>query len=297
MKQKYIERNFKPESLALISTINEICEDYRRQGFTLTVRQLYYQLVARNIIANNERSYKNTTSLVNDARLAGFVDWDAIEDRTREFMSRPHWDDAEHFLKNTAPMYFTDKWKTQDYRVFVIVEKEALVGVLERICRTYDVPLLAARGYPSVSVLREFAIDKIIPHSRKQLVHILHLGDHDPSGIDMTRDLTDRLNLLTGGGDLRFSLDRIALNMNQIEENNCPPNPAKLTDSRSTDYVKKFGSDSWELDALEPSYIVNLVEEHIRYRIDFNEWNIINNHIDDTREKLIELADNFRGGE
>lgn len=182
MKQAYIEHNFKPASLALIETIDEICADYRRQGFVLTVRQLYYQLVARNIIPNTERSYKNTTSLVNDARLAGHIDWDAIEDRTREFISRPRWGDAKDFLGVVMPQYHSDLWEGQENRVFVVVEKEALAGVLEGICREYDVPLLAARGYPSVSVLREFARDDILRYSSAQDVKILHLGDHDPSG-------------------------------------------------------------------------------------------------------------------
>lgn len=296
VKHQYISKNFQPASVALIEYINRICDDYDRQGFTLTVRQLYYQLVARNIIPNNERSYKNTTSLVNDARLAGHIDWDAIEDRTRAFESQPHWRDGKHFMQSVAPQYHADLWLNQSCRVFCIVEKEALVGVLSRICETYDVPLLAARGYPSVSVLREFAIDRIIPHSRHQSIEILHLGDHDPSGIDMTRDLIDRLELLTGGLDgqtRRFSLRRLALNMAQIEENNCPPNPAKLTDSRSNSYLKKYGNESWELDALEPQYLVNLVEQNINHFIDRHDWEARHEENAATRKTLVDLADTF----
>lgn len=292
MKQQYIERNFKPESVKLIHTINAICVSYQRQGFTLTVRQLYYQLVARNIIPNNERSYKNTTALVNDARLAGLVDWDAIEDRTRSFIRRPRWGDGRDFLESVVPQYHSDPWTGQEHRVFVIVEKEALVGVLEGICNRYDVPLLAARGYPSVSVLREFAEDEIIPREGDQHIQILHLGDHDPSGIDMSRDLVDRLQLLCGG-DWAFDLDRIALNMDQIEENDCPPNPAKLTDSRSDGYVTKFGTDSWELDALEPSYIVNLAERHIESYLDLDVWDARMSEIDGIRERLVAAAKDF----
>lgn len=299
MRQQYISKNFKPSSVALIDYINRICNDYARQGFTLTVRQLYYQLVARNIIPNNERSYKNTTSLVNDARLAGHIDWDAIEDRTRAFETRPHWEGGKYFMESVAPQYHADLWAGQPCRVFCIVEKEALVGVLSRICRDYDVPLLAARGYPSVSVLREFAIDSIIPHSREQDIKILHLGDHDPSGIDMTRDLVERLELLSGAGEYgqRFELHRLALNMEQIEENNCPPNPAKLTDSRATGYLRKFGNESWELDALEPQYLVSLVERNICTYIEGRIWEAREEEINATREKLIELADTFESGD
>lgn len=292
MKQQYIDRNFQPASLALIETINTICANYQRQGFTLTVRQLYYQLVARNIVPNTERSYKNTTALVNDARLAGLVDWDAIEDRTRSFISRPRWRNGKHFMESVAPQYHADPWEGQNSRVFCIVEKEALVGVLERVCNEFDVPLLAARGYPSVSVLREFAEDEILQWHPDQFVHILHLGDHDPSGIDMTRDLVDRLELLCGG-KYHFDLNRIALNMDQIEENDCPPNPAKLTDSRSDGYVDRYGTVSWELDALEPAYLVDLVRREISDRIDSDIWVSRAAITSEIRRRLILTAEDF----
>lgn len=297
MKQMYLSRNFNKESKALIAVIDRICGDYMAQGFVLTVRQLYYQLVARNIIPNNERSYKNTTSLVNDARLAGLIDWSAIEDRTRSFEDRAHWDDAATFMDEVTPQFYVDMWAKQDERVFVIVEKEALAGVLQKVCHENDVPLLAARGYPSVSVLREFAIQRIIPRAREgQRIHILHLGDHDPSGIDMTRDLEDRLNMLTFHRNT-FTLERIALTMDQIEENDCPPNPAKLSDARSTGYVEKFGESSWELDALEPKQLVLLVEDKIGEHRDPDLWDTTDTYVEETRTKLIAIADKFREDE
>lgn len=292
MKQAYITRRFSADSLALINTIDDVCVDYAQQGFVLTVRQLYYQLVSRNIIPNTERSYKNTTSLVNDARLAGHIDWDAIEDRTRAFVSNSHWRNGQSFMNQVAPQFYADMWDTQDTRVFCIVEKEALSGVLAGVCEQYDVPLLAARGYPSVSVLRDFVQTRLLRHGYKQNVTVLHLGDHDPSGIDMTRDLVDRLELLCEG-NIQFDLQRIALNMPQVEENSCPPNPAKITDSRAKEYIARYGRQSWELDALEPAYLVNLLTEHIRARIDRTLWDERENFIADTRDRLIALADTF----
>ena len=293
MKQVYVERDFKPASLDLIYQIDDICNNYARQRFILTVRQLYYQLVARNIIPNTERSYKNTTSLVNDARLAGLIDWNIIEDRTRTFKSRPHWEDGKEFITQVAPQFFADMWEDQAVRPFVIVEKEALAGVLEGVCRQYDVPMLAARGYPSVSVLREFALDRMMVASDAgQDIVILHLGDHDPSGIDMSRDLEDRLKLLTEH-NVVFDLRRIALNMDQIKENRCPPNPAKITDSRAKEYIKNFGRESWELDALEPRYLVDLVTTHLNNLTDDGPWLARQSMIESTRAKLIGAANLF----
>lgn len=292
----YIERRFSAESLALIATMNGIIDDYTAQGFRLTVRQLYYQLVARDVIPNNERSYKRTTSLVNDARLAGEMDWEAIEDRTREFIRRPRWSSGRDILGAVAQQFHMDMWEGQPSRVFVLVEKEALAGVLEPTCNKYDVPLLAARGYPSVTVLREFVERDILPavFDKDQDVLILHLGDHDPSGIDMTRDLDDRLGLLSRDGIERVEIRRIALNMPQIEEQKPPPNPAKTTDARFESYRRKFGDESWELDALEPAYLARLIERQIKSRIDDDAWAIAEQKIAATKGRLDRMAKRWR---
>lgn len=289
MKQQYKEKSFRGDSLAMITMMNSIIRDYVGQGFRLTVRQLYYQLVARDLIPNTEQSYKRITGLVNDARIAGLMDWDAIEDRTRDFVRRSHWDSPASIVNACVSSYFEDMWSTQNTRVFVIVEKEALVGVLEGVCHSYDVPLLAARGYPSGTVLREFAHSDLIPAlDAGQECLILHLGDHDPSGIDMSRDLNERIAMFaetTDDPDL-VMLKRIALNMPQIEEIKPPENPAKSTDARFNDYRKKYGSSSWELDALSPKYLANLISGEIEAVIDQEEWDLAKERIEEGKGKL-----------
>lgn len=295
MKQKYVDISFRGESLRLIEVMNRIVDDYVAQGYRLTVRQLYYQLVARAIIENTERSYKRTTSLVNDARMAGLMDWDAIEDRTRSFIRRSRWDSGKQILTSCAHQFHMDMWDNQDNRVFCIVEKEALAGVLEPVCRKWDVPLLAARGYPSGTVLREFAQDDLIDAvDRGQEIIILHLGDHDPSGIDMTRDLTERIQLFT---DNFVDLKRIALTMEQIEEQRPPPNPAKSTDSRFEDYRRKFGNESWELDALKPQYLSDLVQRHIEDFVDTDSWEDKQHEISIIKDRMMEVANEFSNGD
>jgi|SRR5882757_1678431 len=288
MKQFYVDRKFRADSLALIKMMSGVLEDYRRQGFVLTLRQLYYQLVSRNVVPNTERSYKNVGSLLNDARLAGLLDWDMIEDRTRSFIDRSKWADGSEILQSVAAQFHADLWEGQERRVFLIVEKEALVGVFENICEEYDIPLLAARGYPSVSVVREFAMTRL---RRSDSALILHFGDHDPSGIDMTRDLTDRIDLFNSSVDVE--LRRIALNMEQIEEHQPPPNPAKVTDSRFTEYARLHGTESWELDALTPQLLVGLVEEHVRPEIDEEVWEERKEFIDNTKAKLLTMANTW----
>lgn len=288
-REKFVDIRFKTASLKMIATMNAIINEYLAGGYVLTVRQLYYQLVARGIIENSLRSYKNLASLVNDARLAGELDWNAIEDRTRDFIRRPHWTSGSDILHGCAQQFHMDMWEHQDRRVFVVVEKEALVGVLERVCRKFDVPLMAARGYPSASVLYDYAKRDLGGEGFNAL--ILHLGDHDPSGIDMSRDLIDRISLFTYGGD--FELRRIALNMDQVEEQNPPPNPAKTSDARFEGYMEKYGDESWELDALPPDYLVNLVTEHIEGEIDEDLWAEREAEIEDVKARILTVAEKF----
>ncbi|MEX6119124.1 hypothetical protein AB6G31_16120 [Providencia hangzhouensis] len=294
MKQKYIEKRFSAESCNLIHVINDIVDDYQAEGYTLTTRQVYYQLVARDIIENTLNSYKRIAGLINDGKLAGAIDWDALEDRTREFKTRAHWDDPADIIMASANQYHEDLWENQEHRVFVIIEKEALVGVLEKLCHRYDVPLLAARGYPSGTVLREFAQNHLLPNmTRSVFCKILHLGDHDPSGIDMTRDLKDRLDMFSEIYSGSIHVHRIALNMNQIEEIKPPENPAKSTDARFAGYRALYGTSSWELDALTPSYLNNLVEDHIKNYIDEFHWEQKVEKISKIQKRIKNFADEF----
>ena len=291
--QEYKSINFKAATYKLIAVINSIIEEYQASGDVMTVRQLYYQLVARDMIENTEKSYKRITGVVNDGKMAGMIDWDAIEDRTRAFIRRSRWDSGKQILDGCAKQFHMDMWKGQDVRVFCMVEKEALAGVLERVCNEYDVPLLAARGYPSGTVLREFVEQDVLPYVENQKIRILHLGDHDPSGLDMTRDLIERINCFAEEDQYDISLTRIALNMQQIDEQKPPPNPAKQTDARFKEYEKEFGDESWELDALTPRFLRELVKVHIENEIDWGPWTQRKNQIVSVKSRIRKVAEEF----
>jgi hypothetical protein len=225
--------------------------------------------------------------------MAGIIDWDMIEDRTREFVRNSHWTSPGHIVRAVAQQYDQDRWEDQDHRVFLIVEKEALVSVFEKVCAKWDVPLLAARGYPSISVLREFAETDIAPAMENgQDCVLLHFGDHDPSGIDMSRDLVDRLaDFLNNEQGDGWNLRRCALNMDQIRSQKPPANPAKKTDKRFELYYKKFNThSSWELDALSPSFLSNLAEENITEFVDDNKWGDTAETVHLARERLAKVA-------
>ena len=265
----YVEKRFRSDSLALIDKINAVIEEYEAQGYSLTLRQCYYQLVARGIIPNNERSYKNTGNLINDARLAGLIDWYAIEDRTRNLKRLSYWDNPKSIIESASHQYRKDIWENQEYYVEVWVEKEALANVVGRVANELDVPYFCCRGYVSQSEMWSASQRFISKQEEDKYCVIIHLGDHDPSGIDMSRDIEERL-MLFGVDPSMFLFRRIALNMDQIETFNPPPNPAKLTDSRCGKYISKFGYESWELDALEPKVIHDLITSNVTEFWDFD---------------------------
>lgn len=250
---------------------NAICEEYRGQGYDLTLRQLYYQFVARGMIENSLKSYKRLGDIVNRGRLAGMLDWAYIVDRTRNLKGTSHWDSPSQIIDGVAYSYRIDKWERQPRRVEVWVEKEALAGVIAKTARRHDVDYFACRGYVSQSELWRASMRLKRYSDAGQAVTVLHLGDHDPSGIDMTRDIEDRKDLFTYV-DTNIEIRRIALNMDQVKQYNPPPNPAKLTDSRAMGYIEEFGASSWELDALDPKVLDALISKHINELRDDTIW-------------------------
>lgn len=291
-KITYETKNFNSRTLEAIHQAEDIIQEYQAQGYSLTLRQLYYQFVARALIANTERDYKRLGNIISDARRAGMIDWDSIEDRTRFIRTISSWDDPRDILDSARDSYHKDLWKTQDKRFEVWIEKDALIGVIEPICRELDLPHFSCRGYVSDSEMWHAAM-RLLRHVRNgQDVIVLHLGDHDPSGIDMTRDITDRLNLFSffkGGIEVR----RIALTMEQIEEVNPPPNPAKVTDSRYERYSAEFGEESWELDALEPSYIADLIQNAVFEERDIDRWEEAHKEQEEERRQIQDVIDRW----
>ena len=287
MTEAFIDKKFANSSLRIIEQANAIIAEYAGQGFRLTLRQLYYQFVARDVIANTQRSYKRLGNIISEARLAGLVDWDAIEDRTRNLETNPHWHNPASIIAAAADSFRLDKWATQDYRVEVWIEKEALIGVVERICRRLDVDFFACRGYVSQS--EQWAAGKRFAEYRErgQDVVVLHLGDHDPSGIDMTRDNDTRLAMFARED---VTVRRLALNFDQIETYGPPPNPAKLSDSRYERYFTRYGDESWELDALDPNVIQELIGAAVTEYRDEDAWRVMTERERGERAQLADVT-------
>lgn len=303
MRERFEDKNFAPATLVVIIQANAILQEFSQ--YKLTLRQLYYQFVGHDAFPDDRRwrriegtnrwvrdpngtknappNYKWLGGIVNGARLAGLIDWDSIVDITRKLTELPTWDSTEEIIDSAAAGYTEDVWSDQAYRPEVWIEKEAQVSFIEPVCQSYRVPFFACRGYTSQTGVYE-AGKRFAQHRRDGFTPIVfHLGDHDPSGIDMTRDNAERLAMFARED---VEVRRLALNWNQIEEYKPPPNPAKMTDSRFARYVDRFGTDSWELDALHPSVVERVISEAVESIIDRDPWDGAMEAEGDQRESL-----------
>lgn len=291
MKEKFIEKKFKQASLDLLSHATLIIESFKSQGYRLSLRQLYYQMVKANLIENTDKMYKKLGALIKNARLAGIVDWYMIEDRGRRTNKNAHWEDPGDIMESAVESFAIDKWEDQEIHIEIMVEKDALSGVFWPVCERNDVRFTACKGYPSTTILHTMGArlgDKILEDKE---VHILHFGDHDPSGIDMTDDLVGRLSMFAKEP---IQVVRLALNMDQVDQYQPPENPAKVTDSRFKAYMIEFGTSSWELDALTPDVLGNLIEDYIMDHRDGELWNDAVQREDEYRQELQEFVDKYK---
>src|SRR5574341_258871 len=303
-KERFRTVNFRPDSLAKIEQMDSIIDEYQQQGLRLTARQLYYQFVSRALIPNKDSEYKKLTALLTDARYAGMIDWDAIEDRGREPNTPNEWDSLQDRVESALNNYRLPRWKGQDKYVELWVEKQALAGVLEPIAYEFHATLMVNKGYSSASAMKVSAerikeaciidrelyddiygrlertnhLDEDDEERREAMQYmrenieqairtpiVLYLGDHDPSGEDMVRDIKERLKEF---GVLWLQVEKVGLTIAQVRQYNPPPNPAKVADPRAKDYIAKFGGKSWEVDALPPPVLTQLIRKAFLKHID-----------------------------
>lgn len=250
---------FHQKTLDLFAAVNGILGEYEGP---LTLRQVYYRLVAAQIIQNTENEYKGLSKHLTRARLAGLVDDSRIIDRVRSTLRVQCWPDLSHFLQTVRRAYRREKWTSQDYNLEVWCEKDAVAGVLEPIANEYEIILYPCRGYNSYSALKE-AAERIGYIDRPTVV--LYMGDFDPSGQDMPRDIRDRLTKDFG---VQLDLYVIALTRQQIEAYDLPPAPAKRTDSRAAAFMARHGDMAVELDALPPNVLQDLVRDNVEQFFD-----------------------------
>ncbi|RLI65376.1 MAG: hypothetical protein DRO67_02760 [Candidatus Asgardarchaeum californiense] len=268
----------------VVTFVNCILSQYT---MPLTIRQIYYRLVADYNYPNRRTAYNQLSKQLVKARKQGDVDEAKIEDRSRNFLGGDYgFNNSHEFLVNqiayflASPKRYSKRmWTKQPRFVMVWIEKDALSRIISKMAERYRVITAPSRGYASYTYIKRaietFPIDKEII--------VLHFADHDPSGLDMTRDLYERLNDYSGR---EIKVERVALSYEQVLQYNLAPNPTKSADPRAQTYISKFGNQCWELDAIEPNELQRLVEEAIVKHIDEDLWEETLEEEKEEREQL-----------
>lgn len=220
----------------------------------MTVRQVFYQATLRGVVDKTETGYSKVQRALVDLRRSGRLAYDWIADNARWQRKPRSFRDPAEALRQTARFYRKALWAYADEYVEVWLEKDALSAVVYEVTAEFDVPLMVARGYASLSFLHE-AAEAIAAEDRP--THIYHLGDFDPSGVDAANKIEETLRAFTPDAEIHFT--RLAVLPHQIAQWNLPTRPTKSTNSRS----KGFGDISVELDAIDARTLRQVVREAI----------------------------------
>jgi hypothetical protein len=255
-------RATKSEMRLRLAGLRSIVADMR----PMTVRQVFYQATVRGLVEKTERGYDKVQIALANMRRAGAMPYDWIVDFTRWQRKPRTFRDVNHALQETSRLYRKDLWASAESYVEIWLEKDALAGVVAPVTYKYDVPLMVARGYASLSFLSEAAE---YMEGEERPVYIYHLGDFDPSGVNAGEKIEQTLRELAPTAEINF--ERIAVTPEQIAARNLPSRPTKQSDSRA----KGFGALSVELDAIDPNQLRALVDEAIERHLPPHEYRVL----------------------
>ena len=271
------QRSTKAEVEARRKALLDIIAD----GKPMTVRQVFYQATVHGLVEKAETGYSKVQTDLTLMRRDGVLRYDWLADNTRWQRKPRTFDSVEDALKETAAFYRKNLWRDADSYVEIWMEKDALAGVIYPITSMYDVPLMVARGYASLSFLysaAEAINELVVP------AYIYHLGDFDPSGVNAGEKIEETLREMAPNAEIHFK--RIAVTTEQIAEWDLPTRPTKNSDSQS----KNFGDISVELDAIDPNRLRNLVQEAIEQHLPPDQFAVLKVAEESEREIISRLV-------
>ncbi len=307
IKVKYTDAHggdsvWEADQAELLESVQKIIEEFQEQKIRLTNRQTYYQLVAGKIIPNVDKVYKRICVFLTDARYGGYIDWDAIEDRGRVAHRHSEWENVADFMNDAVYAFRLPRWSDQECYVELFTEKQAAESVLAPLANKYHIHFGYNKGYSSAAMMYELSKRIVEQLYEGKKVKLLYAGDHDPSGLDMVRDVQERVVEFLMKGDDAFDIYQVeehfetiplALNMEQVRQYNPPTNPAKIKDPRANWYIEKYGEYSWELDALRPEVLRDIVERGIQEHLDIEKYNAWIAREKPLKQKLQDFADSL----
>lgn len=300
---KALWRHWRIDKAMLCQNIVNVVEDFYNQGYILSLRQLYYQLVKANLIPNNDTVYKKIGTLKDDLCYAGRIDWEMIEDRGRKPVFPYTNKDAKDALEDALRQFRLNLMRTQSNTIELWTEKDAVSGILGPVASQYCVRFSVNKGYTSSSAIYRTYLRVANAIERERKFILLYFGDHDPSGVDMVRDIKERLEFMLENGEFRYAqwqireylrVVRIGLDKTQIVKFHLPPNPAKIRDPRAAAYIRTHGNTSWELDALTPQQMVAIATQGIEAFYDEDEFKKMRKLEAKYRKELKLIVDNYK---
>jgi hypothetical protein len=252
----------------------------------MTVRQVYYQLVSRQVVENSRGMYQAVSDLLVNARKDGSIPWEWIEDRLRRPLVVPMWDSLANFADTAVSAYRRNVWATQPAYLEVWLEKDALSGIFEDALDTYGVTCNVGRGYDGWSSIHN-AGERY--QEEPNVVTVLYFGDFDPSGEDMVRSLQERLSFFWDA----VEIVKCALSMGDIDQYQLPPDFTKTTDTRRAAFVEKYGDVAVELDALPVDVLVARLISEVEARMDLDALAAVHDAEEEDRARLREILENL----
>jgi len=292
---------------AIVDKSAELVKGYLASGIRPTLRQVHYRLASLQVggYQNTVNCYKSLSRKLVDARKDDLIPWNGLADHIRKRMWHQLDEsiDFREILESYIDDLGIDPWEKQGKHLVIWIEKDALAELVSDVAKQFYVPVCVGRGYSSWT----FVHDNLDILESDLETTILYLGDHDPSGMDIERALGDAILYFSGDFGLGLNLGqvlkdaglsgnrtrRLALTYDQVQRFKLLPNPTKQADSRSGPYVAQYGDQCWELDALDPTVLKNLVTQAIEAEIDRDSWTQVETENRKRRDKVLEQLEDI----
>jgi hypothetical protein len=249
------------DSAAVVEAVRRVLEEYRAH-LPLTIRQVFYRLVALEVLGKTERDYKGLCEKVNRARRGLLVPFDAIRDDG--LTHKPGHDfadleDALGYFDRLARSARFDLQADQSCRLVLWCEAAGMVPQLQRVGARYGVDVVSSGGFDSLTAKHDMACQLgQAPHE------VLHIGDFDPSGVHVFSSLAEDVNALASDLGLEpVTFTRLAVTPAQIARLGLPTAPPKVTDRRAFD-----GAGTVQAEAIPPDELARIIGEALTSRLD-----------------------------
>ncbi|MBA7500252.1 hypothetical protein ES704_03007 [subsurface metagenome] len=254
----------------LVYEVQQYLKECTQEGIIPTFRNVWYKLVAKQILPNLKTQYKYLSRIITDARIENIIPFEAFSDPERlhsvdYYLQHSFESHIEYFfesLLDNLELFSFHTWENQPNYVEVWIEKNALFEQFKQVTRKRKVTLVSCKGYPSITILSKASrrIKEELEKRNIEKVVILYFGDYDPSGKDIPRHVCERLREVF---ELDFEMNLVALTSEQIEKYNLPSVPAKTSDTRTKNFLENYGDKSVELDALDFRVLRDIIDNTI----------------------------------